>query len=284
MRNKFKAKWATVQKPGTLPRRYSGKTITMDFEELKSKVISQENKFVESIVNSFYTGDAYIFKNSYPKEFLIQLREQIHEYGKKNPSAYHKMLEESPDYHRIIDDEKSKLYPYDVIKHSYFFYNWNNDPFQLFPTIYQKWRIFKFLSGFQMNEYENNTPRDGVIDRIQIVNYPAGGGMLGLHADAYQFQRLAYGCMMTKKGEDYHEGGFYVLDQNDNKIDIEEDLDIGDYAVICCTVLHGVDPVDPKTTLDWNSIQGRWFLSTFSNESNHTSDETRHTAYSVTLN
>ena len=34
MRNKFKAKWATVEKPETLPRRYSGKTITMDFDSL----------------------------------------------------------------------------------------------------------------------------------------------------------------------------------------------------------------------------------------------------------
>ena len=108
--------------------------------------------------------------------------------------------------------------------------------------------------------------------------------MLEVHSDPYKFQKLAFGCMMSKKGEDYHEGGFYVLDQNDNKIDIEENLDIGDYAVICCTVLHGVDPVDPKTTLDWNSSQGRWFLSTFSNESNYTPDETRHTVYSVKLN
>ena len=73
------------------------------------------------------------------------------------------------------------------------------------------------------------------------------------------------------------------MDQNDKKIDIEENLDIGDYAVIFCTVVHGVDPVDPKTVLDWGSIKGRWFLSTFSNESNYTPDETRHTAYSVKL-
>ncbi len=284
MINKFKKKWDEVEKPETFPRRYSGKTITMDFEELKSKVIAQENKFVDSIVNSFYAGDAYIFKKSYPKEFLIRLREQIHEYGKKSSSTYHKMLENSPDYHRIIDQEVSKLYPYDVIKHSYFFYDWNNDPFQLFPAIYPKWRIFKFLSGFKMNEYENNTPRDGVIDRIQIVNYPAGGGMLELHSDPYKFQKLAFGCMMTKKGVDYHDGGFYVLDENDNKFDIEEDLDIGDYAVIFCTVVHGVDPVDPNISLDWNSIKGRWFLSTFSNESNYTSDDKRHTAYAVKIN
>ena len=56
--------------------------------------------------------------------------------------------------------------------------------------------------------------------------------MLELHSDPYKFQKLAFGCMMTKKGEDYHEGGFYVMDQNDNKIDIEELLKVKGIAVL----------------------------------------------------
>ena len=284
MGNRFKTKWDSVEKPETFPTRYSGKTISMDFEELKAKVNVQEEKFVNTIVDSFYAGDAYIFKNAYPKEFLTELTEKMLEYGKQVPASYHKMLEGSPDFHRIIDEETSKLYPYDVIKHSYYFYNWNEDTFGLFPTIYDRWRIFKLLSGLQRNEYEENTPRDGVIDRIQIVHYPSGAGMLEVHSDPYKFQKLAFGCMMTKKGKDYHEGGFYVIDQENVKIDIEKDLDVGDYAVVFCTVVHGVDVVDPGAPLDWNSIKGRWFLSTFSNESNYTPDETRHTAYSVKLN
>ena len=58
MKNKFKKKWDEIEKLETLPRRYSGKTITMDFEELKSKVIAQENKFVEEIVNSLMLRNA----------------------------------------------------------------------------------------------------------------------------------------------------------------------------------------------------------------------------------
>ena len=64
MGNRFKTKWDSVEKPETFPTRYSGKTISMDFEELKAKVNVQEEKFVNTIVDSFYAGDAYIFKNA----------------------------------------------------------------------------------------------------------------------------------------------------------------------------------------------------------------------------
>jgi len=63
--NKFKEKWEAIEKSETLPKRYSGNTITMEFDELKKKVLSQDKKFVESTVESFYSGDAYIIKNAY---------------------------------------------------------------------------------------------------------------------------------------------------------------------------------------------------------------------------
>ena len=53
MENKFKEEWEAIEKSGTLPRRYSGNTITMEFDELKKKVLSQGKKFVESTVESF---------------------------------------------------------------------------------------------------------------------------------------------------------------------------------------------------------------------------------------
>ena len=87
--------------------------------------------------------------------------------------------------------------------------------------------------------------------------------MLELHSDPYKYQKLAFGCMMTKKGEDFHEGGFYVIDQNDKKIDIEADLDIGDYAVIFCTVVHGVDPIDPQKKIP--ILLGSGFAENLSN-------------------
>jgi len=283
MVNHFKEKWDEIENCKTLPRSYSGNTIVMEYEELQNMVLSQNMDFINCIVESLYSGDVYIFKNSYNQRYLIDLKEKVFEYRTESPSAYYKMVEDTPDFHRIIDKDVSKNYPYDVIKHAFYFYNWNSDPFKLYPTIYEKWRIFKFLSGYEMREYENNTPIDGIIDRIQIVQYPAGGGMLGPHSDPYKYQKLAFGCMMTKKGVDYKQGGFYVVDKNENKINIEEKLDVGDYAVVFCTVIHGVDIIDPDTKLNWDSINGRWFLSTFSNESNYTPDSKRHTAYSVEL-
>ena len=75
-----------------------------------------------------------------------------------------------------------------------------------------------------MNEYEANNHREVVIDKIQIVHYLAGTGKLEVHSDPYKFQKLAFGCMMTKKGKFFHEGGFYVVDEKNEKIENEKAL------------------------------------------------------------
>ena len=72
MGNRFKTKWDSVEKPETFPTRYSGKTISMDFEELKAKVNVQEEKFVnnKTFLNKFSfiiipnIGDIYYWSSS----------------------------------------------------------------------------------------------------------------------------------------------------------------------------------------------------------------------------
>ena len=47
------------------------------------------------------------------------------------------------------------------------------------------------------------------IDRLQIVNYPHGGGELRDHVDPRKNQRVVSGLIMSKKGIDFDKGGFY---------------------------------------------------------------------------
>ena len=48
-----------------------------------------------------------------------------------------------------------------------------------------KGRRTRFLMGLRPDEYEKNTPKDGVVDRIQIVQYPPRVGFLEPHSDPY---------------------------------------------------------------------------------------------------
>ena len=69
-----------------------------------------------------------------------------------------------------------------------------------------------------MYQYEKNIPSDGQIDRLQIVNYPKGGGELRDHVDPRQNQRVVSGLIMSKIGEDFKSGGFYFRNKTIKKL------------------------------------------------------------------
>ena len=280
MQNKYKPVWERLEQSHPRPERVRN-VIQMDFQEYKTKVEAQDDSFVNTMVESLYSGDAYLIKGAFSKEFMTDLRNNIHEYCLDKPSEFHKMLEGSPDFHRMIDPEAGKKYAVASCKHSCYFYAWNDDPFDLFTPINERWRILKLLMGLQADEYEKNTPKDGVVDRIQVVRYPPRIGYLEPHTDPYLHQRLIFSGYMSKRGVDYQGGGFYLVGEGDKVINIEDDIDIGDICFCYATVYHGVAPADKNIEPDWEKDDGRWFLSMYSNSSDEVPD--RHTAAPVKL-
>ncbi|MDA2932851.1 hypothetical protein MYX82_00755 [Acidobacteria bacterium AH-259-D05] len=274
MENKFRQKWEAIEHPQTQPR-WLRKIIAVGFEEFKNNVLSQDESFVDSLVDSLYAGDGYILKQAFPPEFLTRLIPRTHESGRRSPSSFHKMYQDCPNFHRIIDHETAKKYSFKAIRHSYYFFPWNEDPLNLFKPINERWRIFKCLGGYPLDAYEANKPVDGVIDRLQIAQYPAGIGELEAHSDPYVNQRVIIGGMMSKRGVDYESGGFYFVGENNRKVDIEDELDVGDMVCGYPTVVHGVELVDEHKMVDWTSVEGRWFLGLYSNDSDHVKDKQR---------
>ena len=81
---------------------------------------------------------------------------------------------------------------------------------------------------------------------------------------------------LSKKGKDYIGGGVYLIGNKGEKINVENQIDIGDMSIGYSTLRHGVDPVDINSKPDINKTDGRWFLGLYSNDSDHKKD--RHTA------
>jgi len=263
----FKIAWENYEKKLPKPKRVR-KIKQINFEEFKNKVLEEKKDFVESIVKSLYCGDAYILKGAYTKEFMNNLKVKTFLHFKNKPSEFYKMLEGSPDFHRKIDLETGKKYALKMCKHSFYFYPWNADPLNLFKPIYEKWRIIKKLMGLKPTEYENNTPKDGVIDRIQVVQYPSKIGYLEPHADPYKHQRLFHSAYMSKKGINFEGLGFYLIGKNDKIVEVEDLIDVGEVGIGYATVYHGVAPVNTNKQPNWDDVNdGRWFLSMYSNES-----------------
>ena len=278
--NPFAQAWADAESSAPRPER-ARNLLRVNYHSFRDFVWYPSPAFVRNTVASLYAGDIHILKNAFSKLFMRILRRKAMEYCRSKPSAFYKMLEGCPDFHRIIDLETGKKYSFQVCKHSSFFYPWNDDPLNLFGPIYQRWRVIKWLMGLKPTAYEKNTPKDGVVDRIQIAQYPSKIGFLEPHSDPYLHQRLFLSGYMSKRGVDYQGGGFYVVGRNDQMMEVEDEINVGDIGIGYATIYHGVAPCNRHLEPDWESDAGRWFLSMYSNASDEKPD--RHTGHPVKL-
>ena len=258
----------------------ANKVIELEYEEFAKNINNKNIKFANEITESLINGNIYIFKRAFKKEFFEKIKLDCRNFFKDKPSSFHKMIENCPDFHRIIDYETGKNYSFNVCKHSYYFYNWNNDPINIFEETYDKWRKIKILMGYEPNEFEKNTPKNGVVDRIQVVQYPSKYGFLEPHSDPYKYQKFFISGYMSKKGKDFFDGGFYALNSKDKIIDVEKQIDVGDLGVGFATIIHGVAPVNVNFEPTESINDGRWFYSLYTNQSDEVKN--RHTGYSVT--
>ena len=278
---KYKEAWEFLEKTYPRPERVRY-IIHEDYAPFRQKVLAQNQQFVNKITASLYHGDVYILRRAFSPDWMRKVIKDTMGYFRSKPSEFYKMLEGSPDFHRLIDLEAGKKYSFQVCKHSAFFYPWNSDPLNLFPTVNERWRLIKLLMGLEPTQYEKNTPKAGVVDRIQIAQYPSKIGFLEPHSDPYLHQRLFFSGYMSARGEDYDGGGFYLVGEGDKVVEAEGGIKVGDVGIGYATVYHGVAPCDRDLEPDWDTPAGRWFLSMYSNASDEVKD--RHTGHPVKLN
>ena len=212
--------WETLEKKTTAPK-YVKKINIIEFDKLKKAINNRNEILVKSIARKMYNGEAFILRNAAKKNLKKIILDLAKSYDKKQKPSFHKMLDGTPNFHRIIDKKITKKYSLYAIKHSYFFYNWNiksklEKDFK--NEVYKHWRYIKFLAGNSKFQYEKNIPSQNQIDRLQIVNYPHGGGQLRDHVDPRRNQRVVSGLIMSKKGVDFESGGFYFRNKKNKKL------------------------------------------------------------------
>jgi hypothetical protein len=263
--------WKDLENKSPAPKHVT-KINIIEFKDLKNNIDQKKHHFVKNIIKKMYKGEAFIVRNAAQKKLKDTVIGLAKFYDKKRKPSFHKMLDGTPNFHRIYDKEITKKYSLYAIKHSYFFYNWNIKTKlekKLKDGVYKHWRYVKFLAGNKKFQYEKNIPSQNQIDRLQIVNYPIGGGELRDHVDPRKNQRIVSGLIMSKIGEDFNSGGFYFRDTNNKKMNLEEKLEIGDSVMFYGSIVHGVEPVDKNKKINWKSYKCRWFIGMFVNDSNH---------------
>jgi hypothetical protein len=270
--------WEAIERRYPPPTRV-GVVHTARWDYFQAAMLHGDRGFELDVVRTLSGGDVLLLKGVFSPEFMGELRAKTVAWTRSQPSSFHQMREGAPDFHRIIDLETGRKYSINGCKHSAYFYRWNDDPLGIWPYITERWRVAKIVMGLRPDEYETWTPKDGVVDRIQVVRYPPAIGYLEPHVDAWQHQRCFFSAYMSKRGVDFKGGGFYFVDASGAARYLEDQIDVGDVCLGHANLLHGVAPCDRDKTPDWNATDGRWFLSMYSNASDEVAK--RHTAAPV---
>ena len=138
-------------------------------------------------------------------------------------------------------------------------FGWNDDISDVRKIIMEVCRPLKLLAGLSMFEFEKHTPKDLIIERLQIARYPPTG-FIEPHVDANTLMRLVISGYLSTRSVDYQKGGFYFVDEEDNKCDVEDKIKAGDIGLFYASLRHGLNTIDPAKSPDVKKKDGRWWF------------------------
>ena len=112
--------WISLESKKPPPKSVK-KISIIEFDKLKKSINSKNEIFVKNLVRKMYDGEAFVVRNAAQKKLKKIIIDLAKYYDKKQKSSFHKMLDGTPNFHRIIDKKITKKYSLYAIKHSYFF-------------------------------------------------------------------------------------------------------------------------------------------------------------------
>ena len=221
--------------------------------------IIDEKNLILKMKTDISNGDLYILKNVLNIELVNQLKSYLSNVARNSLPNYYKIENGAPNFHRInMSDSRSYV---KGCFHQFVFYPWNQDYFDLFNKCKYIFYLKNLISGIKKNKYINKIPEDGCTGRIAVQFYPKGKGYLNLHKDPIDYHQITVPSLtMSKKGEDYNNGGSYVQNAKGEIINLDNMLDIGDLVFFNAGTPHGVEKIDEGSYNSWLDFQGRWMM------------------------
>lgn len=226
----------------------------------KDDFLDQIYHNTEEFLRRVEAFEAFVVKEFYPKEDILNFRNQAFQDGLNSEPSWHPCYDGCPDFHRIHDN-----YPKAHVKsimHAFYrhgYYEHNNHIFDYFSEIFD---VKNFLAGSEKGSYIKNIPSELYIARVNIHHYPKGGGYQMPHIDPVsKFAKIQTIIQASSYGEDYNYGGLYVCEEKGGKKHfIDPHTSVGDLMVLSPNAIHGVEPVDEECSIDWQKNTGRWMV------------------------
>ena len=229
------------------------------FKKLKEITIKEffDDDSIINLKNEVVDGNILILRSAFNSENLRKIFINIKN-SNIDTTKDTRMLEGIKNIHYRSDSTGAGSYSAKDL--SWYFFPWNKDATGLSDLIEPFFNQIIKMNGYNTKTIKNNTPKDIVIQRIQIIYYPIGSGNISLHQDPTNITKVTCGIYITENGLDYNKGGFYVYDMNKKKINIDENIKSGDLILFYNGLFHGVDIVS-KNKNNNSKINGRGFIN-----------------------
>ena len=225
-----------------------------DYSEFTKKLKSVE--FVLKCIDEISKGYVFILKKSIDIKFLENSKIKLNKFSLKNKPINPKIKSGIKNGFYISKNLNSKGYK--TVDKSFYFFSWNKDKLGVYKKILNIYKPLKILNGLKNNDKTKNTPKDGIVERLHVINYPIHSGQISRHYDPVNVSIFNFGLYATEYGKDYTDGGFFVLKKNNKKILLDSKIKKADVVLFFPSLIHGVDKV--KNIKSKNS-DGRWFIN-----------------------
>ena len=227
---------------------------TYDYFIFKKKLKSKS--FVLKCLNNLSNGYIFILKNSIDSNYLDNSKKKLNNLAKKTKPINPKIKSGIKNGFYVSKNLDSKGYK--TVDRSFYFFSWNKDKLGIYKKILNIYKPLKILNGLKNNDIKKNKPKDGIVERLHIINYPIHSGQISRHYDPVNVSIFNFGLYATEYGKDYTDGGFFVLKKNNKKILLDSKIKKTDVVLFFPSLIHGVDKV--KNIKSKNS-DGRWFIN-----------------------
>lgn len=114
--------------------------------------------------------------------------------------------------------------------------------------------------------FGSDPERDRFWDACRVHHYPRGGGFMVLHKDTHfpaiideQIGKPFYqvSVLLSRKDVDFFSGGGFVMNKNNEKIDLENEGGFGSLVIFDGRTYHSVEDVDLDQVIDFSRPDGR---------------------------
>ena len=231
------------------------------FSDLKEIVKDDffDLNYLKSIKSNIINGDIYVYRGAFDEKILRNIF--LNKIKNSNESASSTRMVEGID-NIFYKSNSSGKGEYTTMDYSWYFFPWNTDESGLSDLMQPFFNQVIHLNNYDPDVLKKNTPKDRIIQRMQLIYYPLGNGHISLHKDPTNITQITCGVYFTSFGIDYDQGGFYVFNKNKEKVFIDHSIKAGDLILFFNGLYHGVDTVSKKqNTNSTKNYPGRTFLN-----------------------